>query len=133
MTSSALKIVSKYFPYISREQREILIPELEEYLITHHNQRMLPLDEGLVAQVVSHITHKSCRVCQTSLVDSPLILHYAHEGGWRIPGYNERRWLALVCPKCGNMYSLWKLGIPRDFIFAIPPTMPLHDLLVNRY
>lgn len=42
---------------------------------------------------------------------------YTHEGGWKIR--DGTYWLYVNCPNCEYGWSIWKLGVPRDFI---PPS-----------
>lgn len=54
-----------------------------------------------------------CKSCKTDL-NFRTIIHYEHRNGWHIPGFQTHQWVYIECPKCGNQWSLIKLGVkPR--------------------
>lgn len=55
---------------------------------------------------------KRCLFCGEPLPDK--ILHYDHDGGWDVLGFDKRQWLFIECDKCHYQWALWKLGVPRD-------------------
>lgn len=52
-----------------------------------------------------------CKWCGCRL--SLEVLHYPHEGGWRVKGMEGRHWLYVHCIRCDYDHVLWKLGVPR--------------------
>ena len=53
---------------------------------------------------------------QPSLAGLPII-HYDHEGGWKVDGFENRQWLYVNCPHCKYGWSLYKLGVPGRATF----------------
>lgn len=51
---------------------------------------------------------------ETNLKDEP-IRAYPHSDGWKIQGLPGSWWLFIKCPSCGYDWSIWKLGVERDF------------------
>lgn len=43
------------------------------------------------------------------------IYGYPHPFGWDVPEFEEKQWLFVQCPKCQHQWSLWKLGVAKDF------------------
>ena len=61
------------------------------------------------------LSHTSwCRWCGASLTGS-VVEGYQHEGGWKVPGLDGTWWLFIHCAGCDYDWSLWKLGVPRDW------------------
>lgn len=69
------------------------------------------LDPEIARLFYEKLTIKTCKHCHIPLPDK--IMHYEHDGGWDVPGFVEKQWLFITCPKCQNQWSLWKLGVPR--------------------
>jgi len=71
------------------------------------------LDELIALQFYNEIKIDKCRNCAMPLPKKE-IYHYRHPKGWVVPGYEEKQWLFIVCPKCNHQWSLWKLGFSRN-------------------
>jgi len=63
----------------------------------------------------SKFRKKKCSVpgCGASLLEG-VIKCYAHSEGWTVPGFTQKQWLYVECPRCHHGYSLYKLGIPKS-------------------
>ena len=51
------------------------------------------------------------------------VLGYPHDGGYRVPGYVEKQWLYVVCPKCGYQMSFEHMDISRDWFTTVMEEM----------
>jgi hypothetical protein len=57
--------------------------------------------------------HSRCRWCDSDLPEE--IDAYPHDDGWWVEGESTKMWLSIHCQKCGYDWSLWKLGVSREF------------------
>jgi hypothetical protein len=57
------------------------------------------------------ITGKTCWICGRALPCE--VEHKPHPFGWVVDGYEEKQWLFITCPGCGNELSLGKFGVER--------------------
>lgn len=55
-----------------------------------------------------------CRFCSTPFNPLPLMYHYQHDGGYKVPGFSEKQWLYLRCRKCGHDWALTHLGVSQE-------------------
>jgi len=69
-------------------------------------------------KILDIIPVKKCRSCNSDLDDSKVMV-YQHENGWDLHtfGFGKKQWIYIKCPVCQNEITIWKLGVPRDFIF----------------
>lgn len=80
----------------------------------HRDQEDPTLPQQLVRKkFLSQMTKATCHACGANIIGEA-VHHYEHDGGWKVPGFEKRQWLYVVCPKCQNQISLWKLGVARD-------------------
>ncbi len=55
---------------------------------------------------------KKCPSCGNELEEEN-IRHYDHDGGWKVRGFKQKRWLYFECPKCRYGASFTKFDVPR--------------------
>lgn len=82
----------------------------EDYLMLF--DRDLP--ERLAEPFKKQVKERICRWCGADLSKEPIKHYGPHSGGWTVPGYDEPRWLYIVCPSCKYQWALWKLGVKRE-------------------
>jgi hypothetical protein len=71
-----------------------------------------------------------CTGCERNLQGEP-ILHYNHDEGFPVEGFERNQWLFITCPVCAYQNSLIKMGVPSDatieYAKAAKPVEPLRD------
>jgi hypothetical protein len=48
---------------------------------------------------------------------------YQHPDGWIVreaPGIEHKLWIYIHCRICGYDTAIWKIGVPRDYVFGLP-------------
>jgi len=72
------------------------------------------IPEEKVSHLRAQFTKRNTCWCgYVGLHSEPIQGYSNHPGGWDI-GEKTYWWLFVVCPKCDNAMSLWKLGVARE-------------------
>jgi hypothetical protein len=69
------------------------------------------------------ITRWDCVGCGFDLHGEP-VLHYGHDAGFPVEGFQETQWLFIVCSVCGYQNSLLGLGVKPEADYATAQKAP---------
>jgi hypothetical protein len=64
-----------------------------------------------------------CNGCEHYLQDEP-ILHYGHDAGFPVEGFQQKQWLFITCSVCGYQNTLLALGVKPEADYATAQKAP---------